>query len=399
MKKIIHILYIASFLLIIFGMGAISLAKADRETSDFENRTLAQRPAIDKKTLLSGEFSKAFETYFADQLYERDKIIEVYTKEQIFLNRTMINGIIVAKDNWLFNPPAGEKQFKEIDKSLTNLKKLADTFKGTNVEFFFAAAPYKTNTLSELYPPYINMDYSKENQKYFMDNLPANIHGINLYEQFKKSYSLKQLESMYFKTDHHWNIEGAFNGYQKIIQALSENSAQFKGEPVQKNEVKLVCNKNSSFNGSHNRQLYSIVSDEGEKACYYDPFFLKEEGKVSAKTWDGQTLTKIDEIYNTGFTKDPLQYGDIFTWDLPEINFEYENTGNDLHLLVLKDSYGNPIQPFLAQNFNKTSILDIRHYKEKSITQYIKDNHIDIVLFVYNDTNLTGEMYEFFAES
>lgn len=399
MKKTIHILYIASFLLIIFGMGAISLVKADRESSDFENRTLAQRPAIDKKTLLTGEFSKAFETYFADQLYGRDKIIEVYTKEQILLNRSIINGIVVAKDNWLFNPPAGEKRFKEIDQSLTNLEKLADIFKGTNVEFFFAAAPYKTNTLSELYPSYINMDFSKENQKYFMDNLPAGITGINLYEQFKKSYSLEQLESMYFKTDHHWNIEGAFNGYQKIIQALNENSTQFKGEPVQKNEVELVCNKSSSFNGSHNRQLYRIISDEGEKVCYYDPFFLQDIGKVSAKTWDGQTLTDINEIYNTGFEKDPLQYGDIFTWDLPEINFEYENTGNDLHLLVLKDSYGNPIQPLLAQNFNKTSILDIRHYKEKSVAQYIKDNQIDIVLFVYNDTNLAGEMYEFFAES
>lgn len=251
------------------------------------------------------------------------------------------------------------------------------------------------NMLEDIYPTYINEQIGVENRNYFMNHLPNTIQGIDLYQSFKESYSQSQLKTMYFKTDHHWNIEGAFAGYQKIIQEMNDKSKLFKGKPVQKENLTLVCNNESSFVGSLNLRLYSIIDTSEEKICYYNPVFNSKEGKVTAKQMTGETLTSINDIYATGLERDKVFYGHLFTWDLPEINFEYQNTGNDLHLLVLKDSYGNPIQPFIAQHFNKTSILDIRHYSEKTVSQYIIDNKIDIVLFVYNDSNLTGQMFEF----
>ncbi|WP_312473465.1 DHHW family protein [Neobacillus sp.] len=395
MKKFNNILFTLVFLGIIFSVGTISFLKQDRNISSIENRTLAQRPDLTKQSFLSGEYFKNFETYFSDQLAGRDEIIKVYTEEQLFLNKTIINNIVVAKDNWLLYNPSTENVKKEMDKSLSNLNNLADTFKGTGVEFYFAAAPYKMNILKDIYPSYINEQLGVQNQKYFMSHLPSSYHGINLYQYFKQNYSEPQLKSMYFKTDHHWNIEGAFAGYQEIIKQMSAASKQFKAKPVNKENLSLVCNHKSSFVGTLNLRLYSLIDTNEEKICYYDPVFNPKTGKVTVQTGTGDALTNINQIYGAGFNKKEVLYGDLFTWDLAEINYEYQNTGNDLHLLVLKDSYANPIQPFIAEHFNKTSVLDIRHYHKTSVAQYIKDNKIDIVLFLYNDSNLTGAMYEF----
>lgn len=84
----------------------------------------------------------------------------------------------------------------------------------------------------------------------------------------------------------------------------------------------------------------------------------------------------------------------VFSGDMAEIHFHYKNK-NNTNLLVLKDSYANAIVPFLAQHFSDTYVLDLRHYKEKSVYQYIKDHDINVVLILYNDTNLSGEMYSF----
>lgn len=392
MKKIIHILFITAFLAIIFSVGIYSYFEPDRPTSTVENRTLAQRPIISKQTVTSGVFFKKFETYFSDQLYGRDEIIKAYTKEQLLLHRSIINNIVVAKDNWLLYNPSTQRMYKDIDQSLAKLQELSDE---TGVEIYFAATPYKMNILKNIYPSFINEQLGVENQKYFMSHLPSSVHGINMYQYFKDTYSQDQLETMYFKTDHHWNIDGAFAGYQKIINDISASSKLFKGKPLEKENLKLVCNNKSAFVGTLNLRLYSIIDTKDEKICYYSPFFNPNKGKVVAKQIYGENLTNIKDIYAAGFTRDTVFYGHLFTWDLPEINFEYQNTGNDLHLLVLKDSYVNPIQPFLAQHFNKTSILDIRHYHEKTVAQYIKDNKIDIVLVAYNDSNLTGPMYDF----
>ncbi|MCV5359863.1 hypothetical protein OFM87_29330, partial [Escherichia coli] len=84
-----------------------------------------------------------------------------------------------------------------------------------------------------------------------------------------------------------------------------------------------------------------------------------------------------------------------YTDDYPEIVIENNNAQNEVRALVLKDSFANAIVPHLAQSFKHTSILDLRHYHEKDVYQYMKDNNINMVLFVYSDSNLSGDMFKF----
>jgi len=56
--------------------------------------------------------------------------------------------------------------------------------------------------------------------------------------------------------------------------------------------------------------------------------------------------------------------------------------GND-EILVIKDSYANSFIPFLTNHYNKVHVIDLRFYNT-SITEYIKENNIENVLFLYN---------------
>lgn len=58
-------------------------------------------------------------------------------------------------------------------------------------------------------------------------------------DYFKKNYTNEEIQSMYFKTDHHWNMDGAFLGYQYIMNTIVQQSSIYKGKEIKK-KITLV---------------------------------------------------------------------------------------------------------------------------------------------------------------
>ncbi|MCI0765975.1 secondary cell wall polysaccharide O-acetyltransferase PatB1 [Bacillus sp. TL12] len=394
MKKIGNILLCIGFLSIIFSFGILSYLKADRTVSAVENRPLAQKPDLTMQAVKSGSFFKDFETYTNDQLIGRDELIKDYTLAQISMNKSLINDIILTNDQWLLKNPAWSPKYTEIDQSMPAVEELSQFLKEQNIEFYFALPPSKTNALSFKLPSHIQT-YAKENLDYFLKKLPSSVTPIKMMEYFEQNYTQKEIQNMYFKTDHHWNMDSAFQGYQYIMDTINQESSIYKGKEIKAEDYTRTCAKNKHLIGSFNNQLYQLIDATGEKLCHYTPKDGFHFTSVTAKDSTGVAYRTLDEIYGVDKQKDTTSYAGYYTGDYPEIIFENNKAPNDVHALILKDSFANAIAPHLAQNFKRTSILDLRHYHEKDIYQYIKDNHINMVLFVYSDSNLSGEMYKF----
>ncbi|UNP77161.1 secondary cell wall polysaccharide O-acetyltransferase PatB1 [Bacillus nitratireducens] len=394
MKKLGNIVLFIGFLTIIFSFGILSLLKTDRAVSPVENRPLAQKPALTKEAALNGSFFKDFETYTNDQLIGRDDLIKNYTLTQIKMGKSLINDIILTDDKWLLKNPAWTTKYNEIDQSMPAVNDLSQFLKEQNVEFYFALPPSKTNALSFKLPSHIHT-YAQENLNYFLNKLPADVKPIKLMEHFKKNYTNEEIQSMYFKTDHHWNMDGAFLGYQYIMNTIAQQSSIYKGKEIKTEDYTRTCAPNKHLVGSFNNQLYQLIDATGEKLCYYTPKDGFNFTSVAAKDVNGTVYRTLDELYGVEKQKDTTSYAGYYTNDYPEIVIENNNAPNDVRALVLKDSFANAIVPHLAQSFKHTSILDLRHYHEKDVYQYIKDNNINMVLFVYSDSNLSGEMFKF----
>lgn len=69
----------------------------DRDFSEMENRTLAQKPELTTEKVFSGEFESGFESYMSDQIFVKDAMMSLKTCCDYFSGKTYQNGVSSAK--------------------------------------------------------------------------------------------------------------------------------------------------------------------------------------------------------------------------------------------------------------------------------------------------------------
>lgn len=391
MNRVSSLIMTFMFLGSIIIIGGIMLLKPDRIKSEVENRNLAQKPVISQQDILSGGYFNKFEEYFNDQFLARDLLIKTYTKLQLELNRTVVNNTVITKNGWLMELPIASVKKSHYHESIQQVNELERFLTNKDISIYLALAPHKKNILAHLYPAHLKNNAGARGRQYFVNEISSKIHYINLNELFQSKYSTKQLEDMYFKTDHHWNIKGAHTAYQYIISQLEEDLKDLK-QPISNFDIK--CNNDARFIGSYNRRLFGLKDYDFEYVCGYFPSDQSNLISFKAVNAKGKVFEHMEEVFGRGINSKELRYSNLSSNDFAEIDFHYRNSSSN-NLLILKDSYANPIVPFLAKHFSKTFVLDLRHYNSMNVYDYIEKHNINAVLILYNDSNFSGELYSF----
>ena len=206
---------------------------------------------------------------------------------------------------------------------------------------------------------------------------------INGYEDYKKYF---------YKTDHHWNHAGSYEGYLGIAKMLGIDNPV--GEP------ELLTN-HDIFYGSHaNAILYYDIKEEFD---YYDFEFPEHDTYVNGKKSEYGNLEKYKN--HDYADKNPAMgyYEYVYGGNNGEVIFDYHNPGTG-NLLIISNSYGNAVKNLIAQHFDKTYAVDLRNYKKAMgkdfvAREYIEEHGISKVLviltlsFLYNDNANQGLEY------
>lgn len=395
MNKLGKILLTAMFLAFIFGFAILHIVIPDKEVSSSENRTLAKRPDLSVDQIEDGLFMSEFETYYTDHFPSRDRWLSAYVSIQMLTNQSSINDLHILEDDWIMPviSTAGQKK-SDMDEAISKIDEFSSFLEKQDIEFYYFALPHKRTTLAFLYPTYFNVNDEKDLNYFFTELEDRDIVAINMVEHFKNQFTEEELKSLYFKTDHHWNMRGAFEGYKIIIKSLEQHSDHFisDGDDLLKESYSLECiSANKTFKGSLNRQLYMKVntSDDDQNMCIMNREPLFSNYEVIA---DGEKVSAFDLFASHLESQKPDEYtyGNIFTYDKAEIEIINPARKDGANLLVIKNSYTNPLTFHLAQNFYKTVIFDPRHYDEMTLNEYIEQNDFDIVIQMYNNTILSG---------
>ena len=84
-------------------------------------------------------------------------------------------------------------------------------------------------------------------------------------------YDFETIKGFYFKTDHHWNIKGAFPSYGFIIKTIAKDFPDISNDYSELN-YEYSCQNSEDYNfiGSWNRKLSMLVSNTGESICYFE---------------------------------------------------------------------------------------------------------------------------------
>lgn len=371
------------FIAIIMGTFFIHIVSKDKEISASENRTLAQIPTL--QDCKSGKYTSKFESYFSDQFPFREELSEIYSRAQMALGKNKIKNYYLLDDNWIMPTPVkvmSEKELKDTANEINELSKIAID---SNKKVYYASTPHKESMLTHLYPKHTDgLENALNNKNAFKSYLDLeNINFIDVDEHFLKEFNESQREDLYFKTDHHWNGIGAYEGFKDIIEDMNiVNNISWN------NYTQTKLDK-GYFLGSYNKNLNNLVKED-ETIPYVH---LKNKPNYEYYKFDGKTETKgkEDDFVATSKNKDEILYGGAYMFGdaCSILKIRNEDALSDKKLLILRDSYQAPTSWLFSDMFSEVQLVDPRHIEKLdiSIDDIIRDSDADLVMFMYNTTD------------
>lgn len=194
---------------------------------------------------------------------------------------------------------------------------------------------------------------------------------------YLKLDSVEDYCRLFYRTDHHWNYLGSYEGYKQIIGMLLGEDEPLL-EPVETVTFPVY------FNGSLFKEIGRKDSDEQFTVYRFDyPEMTIRINGVRKKNY-GLQSSYFDGKYSSGAYAN--HYGQFYGGDvgLIEISTGDESKGN---LLVIANSLSNAVDLLLASHYNNTYFVDLRHYSKDmgslfSLSGYVKKWNISQVLML-----------------
>lgn len=361
----------------------LNVTNKDKETSFSENRALQQRPGIE--SIKDGTFTKKYEKYFSDQFIFREEIMSFYDKVKIALGSNKIKSYYVLNNNWIMPTPTKELSSKEIKKTSKKIEELSSENYGKKKEFYYVSTPHKETSLSHLYPKSIRgLSQAVANRNEFMNDLKdSDVKFINIDEYFLSKFSKSERENLYFKTDHHWNGLGAFEGFKYMMEKMGLAS------DINWNEYTKSTLNRGTFLGSYNKNLNKLVKEKEEIQYIHD----KKNPHYKYFKYDGvkDVEVKEEDVMATRKNESEILYGGAYMFGnaCNILKIKNENAVVDKKIIIFRDSYQSPMTWMLADVFSEVQLVDVRHTEKLNMTakDMIKNSDADIVMFMYNDAD------------
>lgn len=395
-KKVLFPWLSIPFLIIIFGLGILSVVMEDVEKSEFENRTLQTLPIPSLATIKTGEYFKTFETYVADQFFERNTWLTLYTKYELKTNQTFVNDYHVTNDHWILSKPTRVSD-QGIQKTADRLNTFAKDIQSWEKEVYYYGLPHKIQLVKHLYPSYVT--FNQNDVKTELLPKLTNFDGTeDLLPYFMETFNKEELEQMNFKTDHHWKATAAYTAFQWIMNDLSEKSSLVTNGVVHDDAFIFDEIDPDYFLGSWNRNLYEQVPED-ETIPLIEP-----KDADTYRYWRGKKGGDLEEssfrdIVGSKLGDETLEYAGAYAFSLPHVKIVNENAPNKTHILIIKDSYVNPMQVMFAEQFQTVEVVDNRYITDVTAAELVKESNADLVLFMFNDTNISGSSFVFYEQS
>lgn len=377
-----------TFLLFFFGIGVLLLLAPKSDFSVKEKRALQELPHLDLEDIQSGNFQQEYENYLSDHFVGRSEFVRFKTRMEAALGKKEMNGVYLGKDDYLLEEYLPEDF--DADWVLGNIWCLSDflnfmlcDYGEEHVRCMFV--PSKANVLTDKLPQYADTydtSYVVEDlRKDLSENLdmPANLDLVitDLTETLREH----QEEYIYYRTDHHWTMKGAYYAYAAYQESL--------GLPAKGWEDfvwKQVCDN-----------FYGTTFDKVQIAGQADSISVIETAvEPELLYYDGEKNWKTNSYYEPKALSGEDQYTYFLGGNTAEIQI---STGmkNGKVLLLLKDSYSNSFVEYLAEDYERIYMIDLRYSRKDVFTImdeiYEKDEITDILVLYniekfMNDNNL-----------
>lgn len=360
------------FLVFIFGMAIWFLFSPKSDYSSAEKRYLQQFPDASLENVSSGTFGEEFESYFADQFPMRNLWVGFNAYYSLYTGNNGANGVYNCKNDYLINVPVSTDN--NISKNLGVITKFKSSIDVPVTVMFAPSTGYTADdVLPSVHNIYNDDEYFENAGKTLAQN---GIEFVDLRETFKEEY--KNGNQLYYKTDHHWTTAGAYTAYTKLCESLGIT-------PTSKDSFDIKSY--DGFYGTTYSTSGFLLTPSDSIEVWENP--ANTESNIKVKITEGKQTTE----YNSMFFYDHLEEDDKYpvfidgNHALTEITNSKADGGT---LVMIKDSFSHCLAPFLADNYSKIILVDMRYYK-LSVSELIEQEKADQVVVLYGIDNIATD--------
>ena len=356
---------------------------AIQDRSPIEGRDYTDPPSFNSESISNGVFQKQADKYISDHVPARDTIIlanAAMERETIkFANVTF---------NWECYPTKFDSKFVEIPSLGMIIRTAPEPSKNDleKAERWVAAvkdAKAKHPDVRFVYDVLDDTYTSKHNptRKYVTrhwENEWISAHVCNALSAsdveviYDSIDSEEEISSLWFKTEHHWTLERALISYNRMGSLLGWDAVSWEGEFEVTNQW-FGSSARSGLDLNYSDALRDIPTDYSGLSCQingksgYRGMKEKISRGIDAPTDFGNPPTNAFSSYYGGVVGESI-------WD-------NSSKPNGQTCLFVEQSYGPPLEPYIARNYDRVVCVDPLNRKNpKSLDEYIEEYDADVVV-------------------
>ena len=407
----LRILTFAVTMLIVALIGTLIFLRPTE--SESEKRELTKFPELTWDSLISGDYFSGITVWYADTFPGRESLIKINQKIQSLygIRTTQIIRSDKVDPNDTFDPTApeadipidrlgsvyvkGNTAYELYKETVANseryaelITKAAEQLKGKATVYDMIIPLSSSVNLSEKELQQVGFSDAEA----AIDRMFGQMSGIvpvEVYDILRQHND----EYLYFRTDHHWTALGAYYSYVKFCEAagmtpylLSDwQEYQFEGflgtlyaeagSPPQLGDTPDTVH---AWVPKGTNDIY-IVDKTGNRLRYRG----------------GLVRTDTDTFYANAASK----YNCFIMGDNPLSEIHNETIKDGSSIVVVKESFGNALVPFLVDHYEYVYVVDYRYFTNttgKTLQEFVTEKGVDTVLFINNltATSTTQRLYE-----
>ena len=181
-------------------------------------------------------------------------------------------------------------------------------------------------------------------------------------------------EYLYFRTDFHWNGTAAYYAYESFCKAKGIKPYTLS----ERVEVQFDGFLGALYNNSCNQD--PILAEEPDIVYAYRPYSVSATMKYT--DWNG-VVHDWNIIYDVSSWTPSSRYSTFAGGDSPFAEFTNPEVTDGSVCIIVKESYGNALLPYLVDHYSKIYEIDYRYW-DGNLIDFARQCGADDLIFANN---------------
>lgn len=355
---------------------AVTLVRPKSGWSYYENRNLARPAELSVETVLDGTFPASVEPVLQDYAAGRNTLMKLSAWADLHLfHRPVVNEVVPSEGMLLgfnaYETPDPAVISNQAQTMAGQLAQLRDVVEGYGGHFYYVAVPGQYTYFSDAYPNFLN-----NREAYTALEIPAftqamEEQGVNLLDMGPVLDQLGKPKEYYSLADYHYQFEGAYVTYRTILEEINRDLGL--DLTILDGDSLTVETLPNPYLGSRGRKIFGLENC-GEYLTIGlpknpIPFTRADNGAETAAAVYAMPATDTENVL----------YSLYMGGDVGETVIETNRPGLP-SILIYGDSFTNPVECLAYYSFDEMRSIDLRHYKNMTLADYIQTYQPDIVV-------------------